>query len=227
MRTVGERVEKMKVWRLINDRQNAITAVRLLLGVQCVLSGLNWWVQILPFPNMHVELTGPAKHEILTAMIDSGWMFTSAKVIEIAVGLALLFNRYAILLLVIAFPILFMTFILDFTLLLKAIPQWIGGEMSGRNFFAAILDMLYFGAGVWLMQCYLMCEWFSDYRQLFAVKPGGAPAGWSKIFESRGLAVFLRWGAYLIGGSSTLWLIGMLNQWLIPWSSLALLAPVR
>jgi len=217
----------MKLWRIINDRDNAIFAVRMLLGVQCLLSGLNWWVQILPFPNMHVELTGPAKHEILTVMIDSGWMFTAAKCIEIAVGLALLLNRYAVLMLVVAFPILFMTFILDFTLLLKAIPQFFGGNMTGRNFFAAILDMLYFGAAVWLMQCYLMCEWFRDYRQLFTVKPGGAPGAWSAFFEAKWLRGFLRWSAYLIGGTSTLWLLGMIWQWLIPWSSLALLAPSR
>jgi hypothetical protein len=33
--------------------------------------------------------------------------------------------------------------------------------------------------------------------------------------------------ALVIGGASTLWMIGMVHQWLIPWSSLAVLAPPR
>jgi hypothetical protein len=30
--------------------------------------------------------------------------------------------------------------------------------------------------------------------------------------------------AVLVGGSATLWLLAMLHQWLLPWSSLAILA---
>ena len=33
--------------------------------------------------------------------------------------------------------------------------------------------------------------------------------------------------ALFLAVTSTLWMIGMINQWLIPWSSLALLAPPR
>jgi hypothetical protein len=30
--------------------------------------------------------------------------------------------------------------------------------------------------------------------------------------------------AIIFGGTSTLWMLGMIHEWLIPWSSLALLA---
>jgi hypothetical protein len=46
------------------------------------------------------------------------------------------------------------------------------------------------------------------------------------------MAAVKRWGlialgvfSVVVGGISTLWLIGMVHQWLIPWSSLAILAP--
>ena len=33
--------------------------------------------------------------------------------------------------------------------------------------------------------------------------------------------------ALFLGITSTFWMIGMVNQWAIPWSSLAILAPPR
>jgi hypothetical protein len=33
--------------------------------------------------------------------------------------------------------------------------------------------------------------------------------------------------ALVIGGASTLWMIGMVHQWLIPWSSLSVLVAPR
>ncbi len=71
----------------LNDRGFAILAVRVLLGVQSLISGLNWWVKLLPFPNISEPVTGPVKHEILRVMVESGWMFTTAKALEIVLGL--------------------------------------------------------------------------------------------------------------------------------------------
>jgi hypothetical protein len=33
--------------------------------------------------------------------------------------------------------------------------------------------------------------------------------------------------ALILGATSTIWMIGLVNQWAIPWSSLAILAPPR
>lgn len=210
----------------LNDREFAIVAARWLLGIQSLGSGINWWVKILPFPNMHETIDGPVKHEILRTLIESGWMFTSAKVIEILLGLALIFNRHAVLMLVLAFPVMLMTFLLDLFPFLHNIPGFIAGDVSGAAMWASCLDMLYFGAGVFVMQAYLMTEYFSDYRQLFASRPGGTPAGWSSLFEAGWLKFSLRWLTYTVGATSTLWAIAMI-VYLVPWSSLAVMAPPR
>lgn len=203
-----------------NDRDWAIVAVRWLLGVQCLLSGLNWWFKILPFPNIHEDLSGPIKHQILATMIESGWMFSSAKAIEILFGLALILNRHAVLMMVIGFPVMLMTFLLDLFPFLGHVAAGAPMPVLWHSF----LDMLYFGAGVFVMQAYLMAEWFGDYRSLFVVRPGGAAAGWSGVLEAGWLKLVLRWLAYVVGGSSTVWAV-LMALGLVPWSSLAVLAP--
>jgi hypothetical protein len=129
-----------------------------------------------------------------------------------------------VLALVISFPVMLMTFLLDFFPFVGKIAPFLDGEVSGLVFFKSFLDMLYFGGGVIVMQGYLMTEYFSDYRSIFSVKPGGAPAGWSAVLESRAFKTTLRWLSYTVGATSTLWILGMASG-LIKWSSLALLAP--
>ncbi len=209
-----------------NNREFAIVAMRWFLGVQALLSGVNWFYQLLPFPTMSVAIEGPIKHQILATMIDSGWMFTSAKVIEILLGLALLTNRHAVLMLVVSFPVMLMTFLLDLWPFLGSFGPFLAGDMSGAAFWASFLDMLYFGAGVFIMQAYLMSEYFDDYRSLFVGRPGGEPAGWSAIFAAGWLRVTLRWLGYTVGASSTIWVV-LMALGLVEWSSLALLAPPR
>jgi hypothetical protein len=205
----------------------AIVAVRWILGVQCLLSGLNWWFKILPFPNIAEPVVGPMKHQIVATMIETGWMFSAAKLIEIGIGVALLTDRFAVLMLVVAFPILLMTFVLDLIPFGAAIAGAVAGEVTNRNLWAAFLDMIFFGGAVFLMQVYLMLEYFDDYRRLFVVRPGDATA--PRIFDHSCPATrcAIRWGAIVIGGASTLWMLAMVGQWLVPWSSLAILAPLR
>lgn len=205
------------------NREQSVVLVRWILGVQCLAGGINWWFRILPFPNMFDPAGMPMKHEIVATMIATGWMFTAAKAIEILVGLALMTNRYAVLMLVVAFPVLMMTFVLDAVPFGHAIGAALAGEMTGRNLWASFLDMIFFGGAVFLMQGYLMLEWFAHYRHLLVKTPDGTPpAGWS----CPRLMAVLRWGSLLIGGASTIWIVGMIGQWLIPWRSLAVLAPM-
>lgn len=215
----------MKAFAL-NDRSFAVVAVRWLLGIQSLASGINWWLKILPFPNIAEPITGPVKHEILRTMTESGWMFGTAKALEILLGLALIFNRHAVLMLVASFPIMLMTFLLDLFPFLGNLAPFASGQLPGAALWASFLDMLFFGAGVFVMQAYLMTEYFDHYRPMFAPRPHGEPARWADIFEAPALRLALRWLAYTIGGASTLWVIGMVTG-LIPWSSLALLAPPR
>ncbi|OYW87472.1 MAG: hypothetical protein B7Z20_05070 [Sphingobium sp. 32-64-5] len=189
------------------DRGTSIVLVRWILGVQCLVSGLNWWFKILPFPNMFDPVGLPMKHAIVAIMIDTGWMFTAAKLVEILVGLALLTNRFAVLMLVVAFPVLMMTFALDAVSFGHAVAGAFAGEVTGRNLWAAFLDMIFFGGAVFLMQGHLMLEWFANYRHLLVATPDGvAPAGWS----CPRLMAALRWASILIGGASTIWILGMI-----------------
>lgn len=211
---------------VLNNREFAVKLVRWLLGLQCLASGVNWWFKILPFPNMSETMDGPVKHEILRVMVESGWMFTSAKAIELLLGLALIFNRHAVLMMVVSFPIILMTFLLDLFPFIGNIAPFMSGELSGVAFWASTLDMLFFGAGVFVMQAYLMSEYFADYRSLFVTRQGGPAASWSGLFEAGWLRCALRWLSYTVGALSTLWVVLMVVG-LVEWSSLAMLAPPR
>jgi hypothetical protein len=207
-----------------NDREFAVVAVRWLLGVQSLLSGVNWWFKILPFPNIAESVTGPVKHEILRTMVESGWMFSTTKAFEILLAVALLTNRYSVLMLVLAFPVMLMTFLLDLFPFLGNIGPFLHGDLSALAMWHSLLDMLYFGAGVLVMQAYLMTEYFDHYRPMFSVRPDSAAPAWTNIFTAGWLRGTLRWLAYTVGASSTVWIVGMAAR-LIPWSSLAVLAP--
>lgn len=151
--------------------------VRWLLGVQCLLSGINWWFKILPFPNMFDPPDMPVKAEIVRAMLNSGWMFTAAKVIEVALGISLLTSRFVPLMLVASFPVIFMTFMLDANFL-PAFAGWLTGSAPFQPFAAKFLDMVYFGGACLVMQLYLMLCYFDCYRPMLAFKV--TPADWSK-----------------------------------------------
>ncbi|MCW3838330.1 hypothetical protein ACFQ1E_19985 [Sphingomonas canadensis] len=210
----------------LNDRRFAIAAVRWLLGVQSFISGINWWVKLLPFPNIAEPVAGPVKHEILRTMVESGWMFTATKGIEILLGLALILNRHVLLMLVLSFPVMLMTFLLDFFPFAGKLGGFVTGSVAPGAMWASTLDMLYFGAGVFVMQAYLMSEYFDRYRPMFAVRPDGDAPAWAGFFEAGWLKLALRWLSYTVGATSTLWIVGMAIG-LIPWSSLAVLAPPR
>jgi hypothetical protein len=147
----------------------SVPAVRWLLGIQCLLSGLNWWYKVLPFPNMFDPPGMPVKSEIVGVMIHSGWMFTAAKAIELALGLALLFNRFVPLMLVVAFPVLLMTFMLD-ALIGSTVMGWLGGNVPIQHLWAKLLDATFFGGAVIVMQVFLMLAYFDHYRPMLAFK---------------------------------------------------------
>ena len=151
----------------------SVPAVRWLLGIQCLLSGLNWWFKVLPFPNLFDPPGMPVKSAIVGVMIQSGWMFTAAKAIEVLLGLSLVFNRFVPLMLVVSFPVIFMTFILD-ALIGPTVLAWLQGTAPIQHVGAKLLDATFFGGAVIVMQVYLMLTPFDAYRPLFA--PKAAPS---------------------------------------------------
>lgn len=145
----------------------AVPTTRWLLGIQCLLSGLNWWYKILPFPNLFDPPGMPVKSAIVGAMIASGWMFTAAKAVEVALGLALLWNRYVPLMLVVAFPVLLMTFLLD-AMIGPALLGWLQGTVAWPVLWAKLLDATYFGGAVIVMHLFLMLAYADAYKPLLA-----------------------------------------------------------
>lgn len=149
--------------------QRSVVAVRWLLGVQCLLSGLNWWFKILPFPNIFDPPGMPVKSAIVHTMIESGWMFDAAKAIEVALGLALILNRFVPLMLVVSMPVILMTFLLD-AWIFDALFGWLRGEVPFTIFFAKFLDMVFFGGCVLVMQIFLMLAYLDLYRPMLAYR---------------------------------------------------------
>lgn len=153
----------------------SVPAVRWLLGVQCLLSGVNWWFKILPFPNLFDPAGMPVKSAIVGVMIQSGWMFTAAKAIEVLLGLSLLFNRFVPLMLVVSFPVIFMTFILD-AMIGPAVMAWAQGQAPFQHVWAKLLDAVFFGGAVIVMQGFLMLSYFDHYRPMLAAR--ARPLDW-------------------------------------------------
>jgi len=146
-----------------------ITGVRLLLGLQYLLGGLNWWYKILPFPNMNDPASAASKHAVLLAMIQTGWMFQAAKLIELTTGLALLFNRFIPVMLVVSFPVALSTFILD-ALIWQYIVGFFAGTVSFALLWSKLLDLIFFGGCVMVMQGFLMIAYFQHYRPMLAAR---------------------------------------------------------
>lgn len=204
----------------------SVTAVRLVLAVSYLLNGINWWVKILPFPNLFDDPHAPQKQEVVRAMIETGWMFGMAKSVELLTGLALLFNVWVPLMLVASMPVAVLTFLMD-AMILGVIWRWLHGAVTFHVMFANVLDMIFFGGVVLAMQGYLMFAYLDHYRPMLALR-GRPAAPWAGGAEShRSLQfAFALFAAVALGFGliSTLWLIGMVHQWAIPWSSLKILA---
>jgi len=201
--------------------------VRILLGLQYVMSGLNWWYKIFPFPSLSDGLNFPQKHAVITAIIQTGWMFDLSKAIELATGLALLANVFVPLMLVVSFTIALVTFAVD-AWIFPTIGLWLAGQTAFANVVAKVLDLIFFGGCVLAMQAYLMFALFHYYRPMLVARPKlepDLPLPATVIRLDHPAMLTLGFVALLLGILSDGWMIGMIDQWLIPWSSLRITAP--
>jgi hypothetical protein len=192
-----------------------VLAVRFLLGTFYLLSGLNWFFGFMPLPSMDMPPDLRIKHQVIREMIETGWMFQSAKVIEVAAGLALLSNRFVPAMLAVSAPVAFITFMLD-AMILDDVIAWFSGAATTQQLGAKVYDMVIGGlcvlvAHVWLMLCY-----FEHYRPMLVwnTKPqalelvSGEPRVESRdnvlrkaFFVLGGIAlVLLAWNFYLFVG---------------------------
>ncbi len=203
----------------------SVTAVRYLLGAQYLVSGTAWWIKMLPFPSIIDAAHFPQKHAVAAAMIQTGWMYHMAKIIEVLTGLALLADVFVPLMLVVSMSVAVTTFLLD-AWIGQTVIDWIGGRAPFVVLRAKVLDMIYFGGAVLAMQGFLMVAYLDHYKPMLALKGRLDPTSPSKPAPvSRGLMAVYAIAALFLGVTSTFWMIGMINQWAIPWSSLSILAP--
>ncbi len=145
-----------------------VLAARLVLGIFYLLSGFNWFFGFIPFlPHVGMPADLPIKHQLVVEMIDSGWMFQSAKIVELLFGAALLTNRAVPLMLAVALPVASITFMLD-ALILDDIMRWLQGAETGADLLAAIEDMIVGGLCVLLPHLWLMWAYFGYYRPAMA-----------------------------------------------------------
>lgn len=206
-----------------------IVAVRWLLGLQFLLSGCNWFIKMLPFPNMHDDRSAmPLKYQIVAYMIGTGWMFQLAKIVEVLAGLALVFNRWVPLMLCASMSVTVTTFFMD-AWNVTPFVNWLRGTASFEAAWKYLFDALFFGGCVLVMQGYLMLNYLHVYRPMLQARVEAHPAqaaGGARTAPG-GLMTLLGVLAVIFGVASTGWLIGMVHQWLIPWSSFAIFLQPR
>jgi hypothetical protein len=204
----------------------SVTVVRWLLGLQFLLSGGNWFYKMLPYPNLFDDRSIPLKYKVVEGMIATGWMFQLAKVIEVLTAASLLLNLYVPLMLVASMSVTLTTFIMD-AWNCAPLLDWLSGSGTFAGARAYLLDAVFFGGAVLVMQGYLMFNYLHVYRPMLSARadarpPQGALGGDGSGRVTRLLMTLLAPLAIALGVLSTGWLIGMVHQWLIPWSSFAI-----
>jgi hypothetical protein len=144
---------------------------RMLLGSFYLMSGLNWvfgYIPILPHIGMPPDL--PMRHEVVAEMVQTGWMYQTAKVLEIAAGLSLLLDRFAPLMLTVTAPVAFLTFVLGASLIVGDVAGVVMGTVPGSILLAKIRAGAIGGLSVMLIHIWLMLCYFDYYRPLLTAR---------------------------------------------------------
>ena len=139
-----------------------VTAVRLLMGADLVVNGLNWWVKLVtPYPSLSDFADRPPPPDFVGAMIATGVIFHVVKGLELIAGIALLANRFVPLALVAVFAVTVNVFLVDVFL--------------AQRFRAYVM-----GIGELLMNLALLLAYLEHYRPMLRMRAEpdgcGAPA---------------------------------------------------
>lgn len=153
-----------------------VLTARLLLGVFYLVGGFNWFFGYMPLPSMHSPPDAPIRHDVIREMIQTGWMFQGAKVLEIVFGLSLIFNRGVPLMLVVAMPVGVGVFLLD-AFILDDIWGWLRGVVTTDDMLAAIYQMVIGGLCVFLIHLWLVWCYMDYYRPMLVWKATPKEAG--------------------------------------------------
>ena len=131
-----------------------VTAVRLLFGLQLTINGFNWFVKIItPYPSISDFFPGPSPFppgDIVSALVHLG-LFHVVKLTELLAGISLLTDLYVPLMLVLVFPTLLSTLVVD------------------ALHFEHIRGVL-MGGGAFINAGFLMLAYFSRYKPMLAAR---------------------------------------------------------
>lgn len=92
----------------MRSKGHVYTGLRVLLGIDFFLNGLNHWLHFLPLPTPNA-----AGAAFIGALFATGFWMTIVKLVESTVGIALLANRFVPLSLAVIFPISVNIFLYD------------------------------------------------------------------------------------------------------------------
>jgi hypothetical protein len=106
------------------------------------------------------------------------------------------------------------------------LTSWIAGHGSFAGAWKYLLDAVYFGGAVLIMQGFLMLNYLHVYAPMLKARTESQPP-FAAGGGMRRLMLILLVLALVFGATSTGWLIGMIRQWLIPWSSFAIFLQPR
>lgn len=176
-----------------------VTVVRLLLGADLFVNGLNWWFKLVgPYPSLSDFVGRPPPPDIVGAMIATGFLFHVVKGLELLAGIALLTNRFVPLALVAVFSVSVNVCLVDL-------------------FIAHRLRAYVMGIGELLMNAALILAYLDHYRPLLVARAApsqpGAQAGDRAFIR---VLVLLRpvllWLAAAMGTIMIVWVAVMIVQ---------------
>lgn len=132
-----------------------VNYVRLLLGAQLLINGLNWWVKLIdPYPSI-ADFAGkppdPHMSGFMREMIDTHVIFHLVKAVEVVGGALLLTNICVPFALVFGYSVAVIAFVVDVCL---------------QNHLRARV----MGSGILFNTTFLMVAYFGHYRSMLTVK---------------------------------------------------------
>jgi hypothetical protein len=177
-----------------------VTAVRLLMGADLVVNGLNWWVKLVtPYPSISDFAERPPPPDFIGAMISTGVIFHVVKGLELVAGIALLANRFVPLALVAVFAVTINVFLVDVFL--------------AQRFRAYVM-----GIGELLMNLALLLAYLDHYRPMLRMRAapdahGESSAELPAVLRSLvAVRVPLLLVAGLFGVVMIVWVVAMIVQ---------------
>jgi len=141
-----------------------VLVLRILLGLDLLLNGIDFWLNFLPITTPASELA----RGLMAGLVNAG-LFTIVKYIEIATAVALLSNRFVPLALVVMFPLTVVIFWTDCILIGTPEGWFYGGTTS-------------------LLHVLLVIAYLKQFMPLlaFRARPGLPDAGdWRRALSNR------------------------------------------